>query len=662
MTNRQFEQELRSLFADGESAYIRQLVGLVGLIRPAVASNVAIPRERFSWLSEILTADAHLAGKVARCFSQIFSRHSASKLLAESGIVSTRSFWSDLSAKLNRKLLPEYYPDEDVRQLLHRAFNRRTDYVWLSAISPSDWHRFMQCLRKADDGGLYTALVDSLYDSLIVLSQRITAIAYEPEIDSKLPELDSADSPFLELARSTNLLIKAKQAISNAQNVELCGSIIGSTIDDCKRNIEHIYDNKDKYGVCMHFIYLIKRLEQQVDRYSMLLATIYHAEDRKTDSHILALIQQLLLAEKQRNSIRKHLHTNSRLLLYKIAVNTSKTGEHYQVASAKEYMVMLRAALGGGLVVALLACFKLGVSYLPLSPLGTAVGYSLNYAVGFVAIYLLHFTLATKQPAMTASTIAKTLANGDSSDMITPETLLLIRQIARSQFVSLLGNVAAALPFAWLVATAFSHIGGGHIVEAGKSVGLMSDISPWTSLSLFYAAIAGVYLMLSGVIAGYYDNLILHNNFYLRVRHHNGLNRLFGERRTRWFALYISNNLGNLMGNVALGLFLGATSTVGHFIGLPLDIRHVTFSAANFGIALADYSGIPPLTMLLQVGIGIFGIGLMNVLVSFGFSIAIALYSHGANPSEYVRLIRVLLNDFFRRPHQYILPLKSKGK
>ena len=30
----------------------------------------------------------------------------------------------------------------------------------------------------------------------------------------------------------------------------------------------------------------------------------------------------------------------------------------------------------------------------------------MNYALGFVLIYLLHFTIATKQPAMTAQTIA----------------------------------------------------------------------------------------------------------------------------------------------------------------------------------------------------------------------------------------------------------------
>ena len=41
-----------------------------------------------------------------------------------------------------------------------------------------------------------------------------------------------------------------------------------------------------------------------------------------------------------------------------------------------------------------------------------ALPVSLNYGLGFVLIHLLHFTVATKQPAMTANAIAASM--GDS--------------------------------------------------------------------------------------------------------------------------------------------------------------------------------------------------------------------------------------------------------
>ena len=41
---------------------------------------------------------------------------------------------------------------------------------------------------------------------------------------------------------------------------------------------------------------------------------------------------------------------------------------------------------------------------LDLAPIGYALGYSLIYGLGFVVIYMLHLTIATKQPAMTGLT------------------------------------------------------------------------------------------------------------------------------------------------------------------------------------------------------------------------------------------------------------------
>jgi len=646
----------------GAASSFEQIVALAQLVRPSVASNSDEGNARFEVLVGLLESDSHLAQRMSAIVNEVLTNSDSKKLFTEVGIASTKSFWADLFAKLNRKFLPEYYPDGDSRLLLRSAFDHRGDYHWLSSIHEYNWLRFFSALQLSSSArfGCKSPAVNQLLDSMLVLSQRIAAIAYEPEIDSKLPDLENESSPFVEIVRSCIRFVRAFRAGDDDYTLAARAQELERIIMDCQMRIVHIYESKDAYGVDMHFIYLIKRLEQQVARFMLLFNVLKPNLDTELHASLYRLLVSLVKAEKEQGSIRKHIHSNLRLMLYKIAVNTSKVGEHYSVASAREYVVMLRAALGGGLIVGLLACLKLGIYYLPLSPFGTALGYSLNYALGFVAIYMLHFTLATKQPAMTASTIAKTLANGESKRVITPDTLLLIRQIARSQFVSLVGNVAASLPFAWLIVYFFTKISGVHMVSAAKSVALMGDVSPWTSLSLLYAAIAGFYLMLSGLVAGYYDNLILHNDLYHRLKVHKGLLKLLGDKKVECLASYLQRNTGNIAGNVALGFLLGATSTVGVFLGLPLDIRHVTFAAANFGMALAGYPGDVPSLLLLQVGVGVFLIGLANVLVSFGLSIAIALYSHGANPSEYVRLIGVIIKDFARAPHQYLFPLRSR--
>ena len=73
---------------------------------------------------------------------------------------------------------------------------------------------------------------------------------------------------------------------------------------------------------------------------------------------------------------------------------------------------MFKGAIGGGLIVGFLCVIKVLMSKVETSDFGFAFLYSLNYSIGFILIYLFGFTLATKQPAMTATTISKAIEEG----------------------------------------------------------------------------------------------------------------------------------------------------------------------------------------------------------------------------------------------------------
>src|SRR5690606_15602528 len=100
---------------------------------------------------------------------------------------------------------------------------------------------------------------------------------------------------------------------------------------------------------------------------------------------------------------------STQLISYEVTQHTAKTGETYITEGRTEYWKMFNAALGGGFIVGLLCIIKVLLGKIDTSPFAHAILYSLNYAVGFILIYLLGFTLATKQPAMTASTLAKSI-------------------------------------------------------------------------------------------------------------------------------------------------------------------------------------------------------------------------------------------------------------
>ena len=95
------------------------------------------------------------------------------------------------------------------------------------------------------------------------------------------------------------------------------------------------------------------------------------------------------------------------------------------------------------------------------------------------------------------------------------------------------------------------------------------------------------------------------------------------------------------MGNFFFGILLGTMGTLGYLLGLPLDIRHVTFSAANFATALValDYNDQRGDWWRLSVA-GFLAIGTVNLLVSFGLALWVALrarkihFDHGIHCSN----------------------------
>lgn len=83
-----------------------------------------------------------------------------------------------------------------------------------------------------------------------------------------------------------------------------------------------------------------------------------------------------------------------------------------------------------------------------LPPLVETAAVCLNYGVGFVPVHMLRFTIATKQPAMTAQTIAATIERKEGGQRALGRIEDLAVDVMRSQFVAIVGNMAMAFTVA----------------------------------------------------------------------------------------------------------------------------------------------------------------------------------------------------------------------
>src|SRR5574343_470375 len=127
------------------------------------------------------------------------------------------------------------------------------------------------------------------------------------------------------------------------------------------------------------------------------------------------------------------------LLARNITDHASRHGEHYIAEDRSAWWGMAKSAAGGGIIIACMAMIKIQLSALHLPPLTEGIAYGLNYVLGFVLIHLLGFTVATKQPAMTAAAIAATLEDARPRDLHRLGDL--VQNVIRTQFIAVLGNI-----------------------------------------------------------------------------------------------------------------------------------------------------------------------------------------------------------------------------
>lgn len=576
-------------------------------------------------------------------------------LLSEIGMSDHEGFWSELNDKISYKILPPVVSKQEFLEIIRRYFDQPLDYIWVQRIPNEAWAQFAAVGRLPKKA--FQHFEKEVLNTLHVLAHKVAAIGIEREVISKLPHLDDLDSPFLAVSREITMFVEARVYQRN-QEESVDFKHIRIIIGQCQTQINQLYKHKDRFGISLKMTLLIRKLEKYLARMKQLLSWLETNDSTERLERTIQLIKEVVQTQNTQRSVRKYLRETLQFLSFKVVENTSKTGGNYIATTPQEFWRLFRKALGGGVVVAFLCVFKTLIFYLHLPVFWEALFYSLNYAIGFVLIHLFSFTLATKQPAMTASTIAATLSNGGKNKEWLDSATKLLTRLIRSQFISLLGNTIIAFPIAFGLSWLIFGVSSYHIATDVKAQKMVNELHPFLSLALLHAAIAGVYLMISGLISGYYENKWIYGNWHLRLSQNRKIQQALGYDRLQRLAQFLDGNIGALSGNIALGFFLGFTAAVGFTFGLPLDIRHITFASGNFGLSAAGH--ILSKSQILWTITGIAGIGLVNVLVSFGLSLVIAFNSRGTRWPEIKALMGSLFRQVFQNGHAFFYPTTRK--
>ena len=655
---------------------LQQITALSDVPDPAVLKRLidklrvsdkepALANQNIQDLIEVLRQHPEYGDGLSSFVLKLIIEYRQIALYTDTGIMSDQGFFYSLRRLIGHRFLPLLPQEDSVVELVGYLFDRRSDGHWLANIEKEKWDELVGLLKVNEQHlNLVATAKNSILNAIIILSYRISGIGLHPDLMESYPQMLNYSASFV--AQNQEAVLYVNQ-YREAHELDTLTDIIPEKavdpapllvmIEQCEDIVATIRKRIYKTGISIRLTNMMLRLDQSLQRMRILTELVANNYDKR-DRAIIELIQTLITTASHRYSIGYLIDNNTKLLSRKVTENASRVGEHYISTDKSGYQKMFRKASIGGFIIAFMATTKIVTYHLALAPMGRAFINSMIYGLGFVFIHIVHGTVATKQPAMTAAAIASTISDssGKKSHQLNKLSELVV-DILRTQFIAIMGNIMVAIPVALIISFAWLQYTGAPMINTDKAAHLLHDLDPFRSLALPHAAIAGVYLFLSGLIAGYYDNLAVYNQIGARIQRHKLLQYLLPKAWLQRLSGFIEANLGAIMGNFIFGVFLGSTATIGFLFGLPIDIRHIAFASANLAHGLFNLSSnqLDWKVVLLSV-LGVLLIGMVNLIVSFSLALFVALRSKEVKFVDWSRLTKQLFSHLMTHPSDFFWP------
>ena len=542
----------------------------------------------------------------------------------EMGLPNERGLWAETADRMARMFLPSPRDPRDLAGVMGRLFPKPAYARWIGEAPAELWERLCAMI----DCDAWAAVRASVHDAIALVALRTSALGLSREIRSRAKTFDKpiATLPFYQLSR-----------VGEAA----CGQAIAA----CRDRLREVHAHLEEFGISVDVVYRIDVIEKNLDRLEQLLAL-----ETGGVAAGAALASTLVAARIRERSLRDIFRNNTRLLARKVIERAGETGEHYITATKREWWKMIASAGGGGVLTAGTTAFKYMVvaGHFPLFVEGFLA--STNYAISFLLMQFLGFTLASKQPSMTAAALAE--AMHDSNPERLDDLVTTIARICRSQLAAAIGNVGFVIPAALILNAIYASTHGHPFLDEHAAEHTFESMHPTESGTIFYASLTGVLLWLSSLGAGWLENWAVYRRIPDGIAEHR-MGRVVGRRTTQWLARKFRHHIAGIGGNVSIGLLLGMVPVIGRFFGLPLEIRHITLSTGALTLA-ACTTGVHHHGFWPAIG-GVAIIGTLNFGVSFVLALMVAIRARGVEHA-WLRLTGAVFLRLLRSPREFFLP------
>ncbi len=637
---------------------------------PAASAAVDPRTARLKFFVVVMDGVPEWRGRFAGLLGPLLAGSQSARLFADAGLPAEPGFVRELFNRIAQRVLPSRGDPRKLSALLLRWFRTEDDATWLATARRDVLYDVIGLMFESDAqrATAIRHLRVAMIEAVAMLAARVSGLGLAPEIGERLADGPVFALPFVRLPRACDALaLDPGGDRSTASDLALCSA--RSVLDECRQAVATVLDHLEQSGVSVDLVFRLELITAQLQRLEELVAILVPEFSTSTTVDLPQFFSAITEGERERRSIRSLFRQNSGRLARKIIERAGHSGDHYITATRREWYAMLASAGGGGVLMAGTATMKFLALSVRSSPFVGGLLSSLNYAGSFLAMQLCGFTLATKQPSVTAAALARSLEDNSAprtvggSRVRRIECLVeMIARITRSQFAAAIGNISMVIPATLGVDRVWQMRTGHHVVDHQQAQQVVESLHLYQSGTIAYGALGGVFLWSASIAAGWLENWAVYNKLPQAIEFNHRLVRTVGRRGAARLSRWFAHGISGFGGNLTLGLLLGLAPVFGTFFGLPIDVRHVTLSTGALTLAGASLGTHAVLHAAFAWAIaGVAVIGLLNFGVSFVLALSVALSARGVPRGEVRFLVRMTLSLFFRRPWEFLYPPKRAG-
>ena len=576
-------------------------------------------------------------------------------LLADFGFAPRTAFVSELAERLRRKMLPGTPETIDASELFTLVAPSRFDAQWLGAITEPQLDALIALLSDDPDADAARWQHD-LMDALSYCTAQIRATGFSPELRLRMDKTSEDTRAFHHLTADIDELRRVFfNPMREDEQVQVAINRFRARLDNCRQAINSVYAHLNENGISVGMVFMLRQLRERIVRVRELIDALVSP---KPATAAIRLLARRVVIGLDKKSVTALMSANFTLLSAKMAERSAETGEHYITRDRSEYREMLGKAMGGGAVTALTTLLKFMVVGIGLSAFWSGFFASVAYSATFILIQLLHFTLATKQPAMTAPAMAAKLKDVNAPDASTAldDFIDEVTHLVRSQVAAVFGNVFMVVPAVLLVNTLIQLVLGHPMISKPEALHIFSTLT-LLGPTLLWAGFTGVILFAASMVAGWTENWFVLHRLDSAIRYNPRFTAVLGTRRAARWSAFMRDNISGFASNIALGFMLGLIPAFTGFFGLELQARHVTLSSGQLAAAGASF-GVQAFSMpaFWWCVVAIPLIGALNLGVSFYLAFRLALQAHNVGRVERARISAAIWVRWRSHPRSFFVP------